>query len=114
MAKLSKAQRIEVKFAGGMTYIEAEISIVQEDNAAKVAVLKAKQEKEEAKVRSIVVELLEAQHPDKFRELQAEARAKLLADAQQRSSRANGARAQAVPSSAGAAPVMQHFQTNDE
>lgn len=114
MAKLSKAQRIEEKFAGGMTYIEAEISIVQEDNAAKVAVLKAKQEREEAKVRSIIVELLEAQHPDEFRTLQAEARAKLLADAQLRSSRANGARVQAVSSNAGAAPTMQHVQTIDE
>lgn len=105
MAKLSKAQRIANKIADGMTHIEAEISIVQEDNAAKVAVLKVRQEKEETKVRSIIVELLAEHHPDRFRDLEAKARAKLQTEAYVRSSRASGARVQEVSGPARDAPT---------
>ena len=114
MAKLNKAQRIEAKIASGMTHIQAEIAVVQEDNAAKVAALKAKQEKEEVKVRSIIVELLAEQHPEAFRALETQARAKLRTEANVRSSRASGARASAVVAPDAIATAGQPLQPNEQ
>lgn len=88
MAKQTKSQRIEAKVAGGLTYIEAEIEIEQEDAGARLARLKERQEKEDARVRGIVVELLEAEHPDVFRELQSKARRQMASQAQRRRERA--------------------------
>ncbi|MGP5496676.1 hypothetical protein [Corynebacterium flavescens] len=74
MVKQTKAERIEEKVAGGLSHIEAEIEVEQEDAAARIARLRQRQEKEDAKVREIVVDLLEEEHSDVFEHLQAKAR----------------------------------------
>lgn len=91
MANQTKAQRIEAKVVGGLSHIEAEIEIEQEDAAARIARLRQRQEKEDAKVREIVVDLLEEEHSDVFERLQANAREQLADEAQRRRERAKRA-----------------------
>lgn len=91
MAKQTKAQRIEAKVAGGLSHIEAEIEVEQEDAAARIARLRQRQEKEDAKVREIVVDLLEEEHSEVFERLQAKARERLAGEAQRRRERAKRA-----------------------
>ncbi|HLS33213.1 MAG TPA: hypothetical protein VK039_06475, partial [Brevibacterium sp.] len=89
--KQTKAERIEEKVAGGLSYIEAEIEVEQEDAAARIARLRQRQEKEDAKVREIVVDLLEEEHSEVFERLQAKARERLAGEAQRRRERAKRA-----------------------
>ena len=91
MVKQTKAERIEEKVAGGLSYIEAEIEVEQEDAAARIARLRQRQEKEDAKVREIVVDLLEEEHSEVFERLQAKARQRLAGEAQRRRERAKRA-----------------------
>lgn len=91
MAKQTKAERIEEKVAGGLSHIEAEIEVEQEDAAARIARLRQRQEKEDAKVREIVVDLLEEEHTEVFECLQAKARERLAGEAQRRRERAKRA-----------------------
>ena len=91
MRKQTKAQRIEAKVASGLSHIEAEIEVEQEDAAARIARLRHRQEKEDAKRREIVVDLLEEEHTEVFERLQAKARQRLADEAQRRRERAKRA-----------------------
>ncbi|WP_040283063.1 hypothetical protein [Tessaracoccus massiliensis] len=97
MAKQTKAQRIEEKVAGGLSHIEAEIEVEQEDAAARIARLRQRQEKEDSKVREIVVDLLEEEHSEVFERLQAKARERLAGEAQRRRERAKRATRSSEP-----------------
>jgi len=88
MANQTKAQRIEAKVDSGLSHIEAEIEVEQEDAAARIARLRQRKEKEDAKVREIVVDLLEEDHSEVFDRLQAKARERLGGEAQRRRERA--------------------------
>ncbi|MGO1824782.1 MAG: hypothetical protein ACTH0N_12050 [Brevibacterium aurantiacum] len=95
MAKQTKAQRVETKVAGGLTHIEAEIEVEQEDARARIARLRQRQTREGTKVREIVVDLLESEHSELFGQLSSVARRQLKTEAQRRRARAKKASASA-------------------
>lgn len=64
MGRLTKAQRIEEKVNEGMTRLEAEIEVEQEDFQARIEKLKAEQEEEQRKINEKMLDLLEEEHPD--------------------------------------------------
>lgn len=90
MAKQTKSQRITEKVKAGLSHIEAEIEIAQEDNAAKIAALKAKKDKEDARERERVVVLLEDEQPELFEQLRSKARHQLAQETRQRRDRHRG------------------------
>lgn len=91
MAKLTKQQRIKAKVGEGRSYIEAEIEVAQEDAATKIADLRAKQEKQEAKVREAIVQLLESEHSDVYVALEKKARRRLADEVRRRRERSKSA-----------------------
>lgn len=112
MAKQTKAERIEAKVAGGLSHIEAEIEVEQEDAAARIARLRQRQEKEDAKVREIVVGLLEEENPELFERLQVKARERLAGEAQRRRDRAKRATRSPEPTPpSGSAAEQPTFST---
>lgn len=100
MAKQTKAQRIKAKLSEGKSHLEAEIEVAQEDAAAKIADLRAKQVKEEAKVREAIVELLETEHSELFESLEKKARRRLEDEVRRRRERSKGATASVAPENA--------------
>lgn len=95
--KSTKADRLAQLREQGLSNIEAEIQIAQEDAEAKIAALKVRQAREEKKIRETMLDLLESEHKDQFDALRAKAVKKREQDAKARSNRTRSARAQEAP-----------------
>ena len=98
--KATKSERVKALRDEGLSHIEAEIQIAQEDAEAKIAALKERQALEEhlescpecRAVRELMLTILEEKHPDEFENLRAQAVHRREADAKARSTRIKGSR----------------------
>lgn len=95
--KSTKADRLAQLREQGLSNIEAEIQIAQEDAEAKIAALKARQVREEKKIRETMLDLLASEQKDLFDALHAKAVKKREQDAKARSNRTRSARASEAP-----------------
>lgn len=90
--KATKSERVKALRDEGLSHIEAEIQIAQEDAEAKIAALKERQAQEEKRVRELMLTILEEKRPDDFENLRAQAVHRREADAKERSTRIKGSR----------------------
>lgn len=107
--KSTKADRLAQLREQGLSNIEAEIQIAQEDAEAKIAALKARQAREEKRIRELMLTILEEEHPDEFDALRTRAVQRREEDAKSRAARIKGASQSASP----AAHPQGHGQSTD-
>jgi len=91
MAKKTRNERINEKLNKGISHIQAEIEVTQEDHDAKIAVLKRRQETETSRIREIMITVLNEERPDLFAEVEAKARRRFEDAAEKRRTRAKSA-----------------------
>ncbi|MBE1514294.1 hypothetical protein [Nesterenkonia halotolerans] len=89
--KKTRNERINEKLNKGISHIQAEIEVTQEDHDAKIAVLKRRQETETSRIREIMITVLNEEHPDLFAEVEAKARRRFEDAAEKRRARAKNA-----------------------
>lgn len=106
--KLTKRQRMTEKIEGGLTHLEAEMAIVEEDTAAKLSSLKARQEKEEARIKDRMLVLLEKSDPEAYGRLRKDARKAITSDVKDRRARAQGTSTSGAPGQPGQMPAATH------
>lgn len=87
-ARKTKNQKIAEKVEQGMSRLEAEIAVLQEETDARVKALQKQQAKHTETVRLRVAELLEEQDPTTYRHLVDQVEAEIEADRRKRSERA--------------------------
>lgn len=90
MAKQTREARVAEKINQGMDPLDAEMAIVQEDAQKRIERLRALKEKQEARIRERIVQILEEQDPASYQRLRAAAADDLEAESRRRSERAKG------------------------
>lgn len=90
MAKKTREDRVAEKINQGMDPLEAEMAIVQEDAQKRIDRLRALKEKQDARIRERIVQILEEQDPSTYGRLRAAAVEDLDAESRRRSERARG------------------------
>lgn len=91
MSRKTKAQRIKEKVDSGMTRLDAEIAVEQEDYDARMQKLEAAKAEQDQKINDRILELLEDQHGEIFADLKDQALVEMRADEEKRSRRARAA-----------------------
>lgn len=97
-------ERINEKLNQGISHIQAEIEVTQEDADAKIAALRRRQETEETRIRELMIAVLSEDHPDLFAQVEAKARRRFEDAAEKRRTRPKGA----------ATPASQHNVETEE
>ena len=90
MAKKTREDRVNEKIRQGMDPLDAEMAIVQEDAQKRIERLRALKEKQDARIRERIVQILEEQDPASYERLRAAAAEDLEAESRRRSERAKG------------------------
>lgn len=90
MAKKTREDRVNEKIRQGMDPLDAEMAIVQEDAQKRIERLRALKEKQDARIRERIVQILEEQDPASYERLRAAATEDLEAESRRRSERAKG------------------------
>lgn len=90
MAKQTREARVAEKINQGMDPLDAEMAIVQEDAQKRIERLRALKEKQDARIRERIVQILEEQDPASYQRLRAAAADDLEAESRRRSERAKG------------------------
>lgn len=103
----TKKQRVAEKVAAGLSHIEAEIEVEQEDSRKRVSKLKAQAAAEQRKVDGVVLELLKKEQAEAYATLERKARKQLREETALRGRRARAAAVAAAPQ----APAMAQGQS---
>lgn len=103
----TKKQRLDEKVAAGLSRIEAEIEVEQEDSRKRLAKLKEQAAAEQRKVDGIVLELLKKEQEEVFEKLERKARKQLREETALRGRRARAAAVAAAPQT----PAMSQGQS---
>ncbi|MGJ9374176.1 hypothetical protein [Nesterenkonia sp. CF4.4] len=90
MAKMTYNERINEKLNQGISHLQAEIEVTQEDYDAKITALRRRQETEETRIREIMINVLWEDHRGLFDQVEAKARRRFEDAVEQRRARANG------------------------
>lgn len=98
MEKMTYNERINAKLNQGISHIQAEIEVTQEDTDAKIAALRRRQEIEETRIREIMINVLWEDHRGLFDQVEAKARRRFEDAAEKRRTLPKGA----------ATPAPQH------
>lgn len=89
-AKMTRNERIDEKLNRGISHIQAEIEVTQEDADAKITELRRRQETDETRIREIMINVLWEDHPGLFDQVETKARRRLKDAAEKRRARAKG------------------------
>lgn len=90
MAKKTREDRVAEKINQGMDPLDAEMAIVQEDAQKRIERLRALKEKQDARIRERIVQILEEQDRASYARLRTAAVEDLDAESRRRSERAKG------------------------